>query len=467
MKSIFKILSITALFFVMVIIIPNTKIAFAADGNDYVKIGLKYGTGGVDQCTLTSSEGFFLGNANRKGFVKEEDLTEYDTLVAVLEDGIIDLVDSDGEVIVSDFERNQCIMAAGNEENAIIYFDGKPYRGGVMLRESNGLMTVINFLSVDRYVCGVLHRELSQSSPIESLKAQAVAARSFAVKNFDRHKEFGFDMCCTTHCQVYGGYADEYPKTNLAVAETAGQILWHKGSPVVAFYSKNSGGYTQNSEDVWNEAIGHLRSIKDDHSPRYSWTATIAYDSLKEKLENSGFYPGDIISVSVGNRTLAGSVSELIIKGSLDTVCLKKENIRSVLGSTLLKSRNFILAEDGGEGMQLRYIISIKGNKDSRICDSPISILGNNSSESVTHLEDIYIHNGILTQKVVAEKTGNGNTPSGNYDSVMAIDDAAVFSGLGYGHGVGMSQDGVIAMGKKGYNYLQILNYYFTDIEVR
>ncbi|MGI6751016.1 MAG: SpoIID/LytB domain-containing protein [Anaerovoracaceae bacterium] len=467
MKSFVKVLGITGLFFLAVLLFPQGERAFGADGNDYIKVGLKYGVGGVTQCKMTAAEGFVIGTATRSGFKEERDLSEHKTLVASLDCGIISLLDSEGEAVVTGLKKDQCLMSAGEEDIGIISCDGKPYRGGLMFHEYNELMTVINFLSVDRYVCGVLHRELSQSSPLESLKAQAVAARSFAVKNFDRHKEWGFDVCCTTHCQVYGGYGDEYPKTNKAVEETAGQILWHKGKPVVAFYSKNSGGYTQNSEDVWNEAMGHLRGIRDDHSPRYSWTATIAYDSLKQKLEEAGFYPGEILSVSVGGRNAMGSISELIIKGGADTICLKKESIRSVLGSALIKSRNFVLAQDGGEGMQQPYRISIKGMKDSSLCDEKIVALGHGGVKRAVSVEDVHVFNGDTVKKVTPARLEIGEREWGDYDPVNPVDGAAVFSGLGYGHGVGMSQDGVIAMGKKGYDYMQILHYYFNDIEVR
>ena len=105
---------------------------------------------------------------------------------------------------------------------------------------------MVNSLPLQHYLYGVVPREVNPGWHMEVLKAQAVAARNFAVVNLNKHGAYGFDVCSGTDCQVYGGLDSESPSTNAAVDETCGQMIYYQGKPITAFYHASSGGYTEN-----------------------------------------------------------------------------------------------------------------------------------------------------------------------------------------------------------------------------
>ncbi len=430
--------------------------AEAASGDDYLKVGLKYGSSSVTACTLASQEGFLLGTAEDRSFEEGMPLPAYDRIVATNENGSIVLRDEDGVLLSADLGSSGCIMPADYEDGGVFYFEGNPYRGGVMLlARSNGSMTVINYISLEHYVYGVLNAELYHTAPLEALKAQAVAARSFAELNLGKHSEYGFDLCTTTDCQVYKGYSGEFPETNEATDETRGEMIYCHGEPVTAFYYKNSGGYTQNMEDVWTESEPYLKSVRDEYCPSYPWSASLTFEEVRDRLEAAGFQPGTVKSVSISERNDSGAVSELKITGSKATVYLKKAEIRNVLGATLIKSNMFGFTDGETESGQALWKIS--NGLETSDPGKNVYVLGSSGKPQKLDTNFAYGTSGTsrfmlraaaLTETTVTEGTVN-------------------FSGFGYGHGVGMPQDSAVAMAQQGFTYDEILEYYYTGIEIR
>jgi hypothetical protein len=117
----------------------------------------------------------------------------------------------------------------------------------------------IEEMRVDSYLKGVVPTEMGLQKPIEALKAQAIAARSYAVTT-RRHASDGYDMCTTTHCQVYKP-KNRYADSDLAVDETSGQVLAYEGKMVGAPFFGHCDGHTRNSEDVWSQKVDYLRSV--------------------------------------------------------------------------------------------------------------------------------------------------------------------------------------------------------------
>ena len=264
--------------------------AEAAGRDDYVKVGLKFGGSSVNSCTLEADEGFLLGTAEDRSFEEGMPLPAYEKLIIENENGNITIRDEEDTLLSADLGASGCIMPADYDEEGIIYYEGIPYRGGIMLLANpNGTMTVINYVTLEHYVYGVLNSELNYTNPKEALKAQAVAARSFGESNLGNHSSDGFDFCTSTHCQVYKGYSGEYPATNEAVDETEGEMICYDGEPVTAFYFKNSGGYTQNAEDVWANSVPYLKSVQDEYCPCYPWSTSLSFDIIQTKLEAAGF----------------------------------------------------------------------------------------------------------------------------------------------------------------------------------
>jgi stage II sporulation protein D len=132
--------------------------------------------------------------------------------------------------------------------------EGRRYRGTIeVYLNERGRLNVINELTIEEYLRGVVPRELGPDAypELEALKAQAVAARTYTVRNVGEFRQEGFDICATPRCQVYGGMAAEHPRSDRAVAESRGQVLLFQDQPIDALYSSTCGGHTENVEVVF------------------------------------------------------------------------------------------------------------------------------------------------------------------------------------------------------------------------
>jgi stage II sporulation protein D len=143
--------------------------------------------------------------------------------------------------------------AAANDPYAsIVQVNQTRYRGMIgAVRMPAQNLTVINRLPLEQYLYGVVPKEMPHSWNIEALKAQAVAARGFALANVGKLQSKGFDVCTTVNTQVYGGYSSEQTSTNQAVDQTAGKIMSYLGKLIIPYYHSSSGGQTESSEYIW------------------------------------------------------------------------------------------------------------------------------------------------------------------------------------------------------------------------
>jgi stage II sporulation protein D len=143
--------------------------------------------------------------------------------------------------------------------------DGSEYRGTVEVRPDDaGGLTVVNVLNLEDYVRGVVPNELSPVvyPQIEALKAQAVAARTYAVRNRGQFSAKGYDICATPACQVYRGKSSEHPFTDRAVDETRGLVAWYNGGPINALYTSTCGGHTEDGENMFEgESTPYLMGV--------------------------------------------------------------------------------------------------------------------------------------------------------------------------------------------------------------
>ena len=154
-------------------------------------------------------------------------------------------------------------FASDDEKNAPVRFNEKPYRGRIeVFTNLRGNLTVVNELGLEDYVRGVVANELSPGGypAIEALKAQAIAARTYALKNRGQFMSQGFDILPTTRSQVYRGLTSENPLSTRAVDETRGLIATYNGEPINALYTSTCGGRTEDSEKIFNEAVPYLRA---------------------------------------------------------------------------------------------------------------------------------------------------------------------------------------------------------------
>ena len=144
-------------------------------------------------------------------------------------------------------------------EDGLVYIGDRWYRGTVRLVRTSAGFTAINHVHLEDYLASVLGKEVYTTWPAESLKAQAVASRSYATHKLKKQKGQSFDLLRTTASQVYGGIESEASSTIDAVVATRGEVLTYQGNVIEAVFHSSSGGHTENSEHVWQSAVPYLR----------------------------------------------------------------------------------------------------------------------------------------------------------------------------------------------------------------
>lgn len=470
---------ITAGTALMLLLSPGFSSSYGAAGSEaastspgLIRVGLQYTQAALTRTVISPTSGLSLWNpGNGPDFIS---LVGSSEITVTIDGGVLKATDSSGaEVQVlkgdqmiplssllkegyalcsSDYGSRLTDPASGIL--SMIRIDGVPYRGGISFSvNANNTFRLINTLTIDEYAYGVINSEMGYSNPMEALKAQAVVVRSYALTNKNRHETSGYDVCDSTHCQVYKGYNQENPRSSQAVDETSMLGMYHNGAPATGYFYKNSGGYTQKAEDVWNAPIGYLKAIKDPYSPVYSWTAEFTLSELETKLRTAGYRTGQLLSVSVTGYNESGAVASLTFKGQEAAVTLTKEKIRSVLGMTQIKSTHFSLAsaQTQTQASQAWYV---QGKGQTAQAGTKIHVLGAGGTKAQLEIRDKYVIGSSGIQKLegfTEEITGN----------------TLRFDGKGYGHGVGMPQDSAIAMAKEGAGFEEILKFYYKDIEIK
>jgi stage II sporulation protein D len=209
------------------------------------------------------------------------------------------------------------------------------YRGVLEFRpDTFGGLNVINAVSLEDYIAGVVSRESPSSWPAEALKAQAVAARTYAITTSKAGA--GFEHYADTRSQVYGGVAAETASTNAAVAATRGQVVTSAGKPVVTFFFSTSGGRTENVENT-NVGAGpqpHLKSVADpydDVSPKHRWKPTkLTLSAAGAKL--AGLVKGRFKGIQVTKRGVSPRIVSADIVGSRGRTTVDGATLRARLG---------------------------------------------------------------------------------------------------------------------------------------
>jgi stage II sporulation protein D len=161
--------------------------------------------------------------------------------------------------------RETVIYFIPSNTQSYLCYDGVQYRGIFVLRASRKGLVLVNILNLENYLKGVVPRELSpdQFNSFEALKAQAVAARTYAIKNLGLYGDLGFDLCDTPQCQVYGGLSAEHPLSSRSVEETKGEVATYRGKLINALYTSTCGGLTEDVENVFQgQSQPYLKSTE-------------------------------------------------------------------------------------------------------------------------------------------------------------------------------------------------------------
>ena len=253
-------------------------------GEPTVRIGIQLNTASF---TLSSDEPFTLEGRP----VRSARFTTAITLAA-----------TGDEVRAEDLERRMAIeiddgtvlvrrMNAGIEIEpgpSRFRVNGNQYRGRIEVLGSDDAFIVVNELPLEDYLLGVVPNELAPDPfpQIEALKAQAVAARTYILRNLGQFADRGYDICATDQCQVYRGFDTEHELATEAVRETRGLIATYDGEPIDALYSSTCGGRTENSENVFGQAVPYLVSTicHYEHPEPQPFSSSVTYSDWEAGL---------------------------------------------------------------------------------------------------------------------------------------------------------------------------------------
>jgi len=357
--------------------------------------------------------------------------------------------------------------------------NGKQYRGCLRFAVNGTVMTAVNVVDLEEYLYGVIPAEMPASYGEEALKAQTLAARTYAMTKLNAHKSSGYELCDTINCQVYKGYSGENSKTNAIVDETEGEIICYNGTPIEAVFSASTGGYTENSENVWNSVVPYLRAVPEvGEYGNNTWTKTLTLSQLDSLLSAKGENIGSAQDIVITKISTGGRVQEMKIVGTSGSVTLTKENIRTYFSGACgsLPSKMFTINGKGGDPSSGSRSVQHQATKSSSTGSLTSSAAANGiTAKTEGTLSAMNGKNLKLDGLSVSENTNsNQNTPVIStedyqiYDvNISTVENGTfVFEGSGNGHGVGLSQNGAQGMAQQGYSYEEIIKHYYTGVTI-
>ena len=378
------------------------------------------------------------------------------------------------------------------EDDVRTWFSGFKYRGGFTYqRISGGGMTVANVLPLEEYVKGVVCYEMGRDWPLEALKAQAICARTYALRRVNYHNDLGFDVCNSDWCQVYRGVGsgrEDYgpsKTSDQAVDESAGQVLWYKDNLAETYYSSCHGGASESAYYIWGTSMKqypYLCGVEDpyeaevaDLNPYSSWTVKYTASQLTKRLQSFGYGTntsvdgleltyselGNVIQVKVhykngqsntiSPRTSPGLISVFglySIRFTVNGETVRTEQVSKPSGS---KNSYAVNEDDKLDGLKGLYVISGTGEVTGAAGAGELYIISGSGKTSKLEREQ---------EEEISSGTNNGG------GTVMVSGSNYVFEGSGWGHQIGLSQYGANAMARLGFDGEEIAEFYFPGTYV-
>lgn len=235
-------------------------------------------------------------------------------------------------------------------DNDIVDLEKGRYRGHIAFYREGDALTAVNILSSEQYLYGVIASEMPSSWHMEALKAQAVAARTYLHASLGKHNVY--DVCDSVHCQNYNGVNGETEKSIGAVKGTANLCMYYDGKLISTPYYSSNGGVSMNSEDVWLNATGYLKSVKDIYETGGKvWTRSFTNDSLTAIAAAKGFGIGKVKDLTAEYLSY-GPVKKLTFIGENGSYSVEKDAVRTVFnvsneGSLFSVNFKLVKNEDG------------------------------------------------------------------------------------------------------------------------
>jgi len=233
------------------------------------------------------------------------------------------------------------------KKNKVTYVNGRKFRGTIeIIRTPNNKLLVINELDVDSYIAGVLYHEVSPKWPMDVLEAQAIIARTYALRQAKLNKDKDYGLVSTAFSQVYGGRTSEKGRTSKAIRRTKGKVLTYKNKIFPTFYHATCAGHTEDASFLWKIDLPPLKGRECrfcQRSPHLKWKKKVSFKSIEEALERAGFKVGTIKAIKIVDRDISGRVTELEIISTRDKINLSGYRFRLAVGPNIIRSANFNL----------------------------------------------------------------------------------------------------------------------------
>ncbi|MBU1106341.1 MAG: SpoIID/LytB domain-containing protein [Candidatus Riflebacteria bacterium] len=385
--------------------------------------------------------------------------------------------------------RGETIALHGN--NSLVQLDKNLYRGYLQAVISDKGARIINHVGIESYLRGVVGSEIGSMSPVESLRAQTVIARTYAYASRGKHGSEGADVCDSTHCQVYSGVKAERAAIDPAVKATRGIIMISDGEPIATLYHASCGGMTSDNDKVFGGAPrSYLRRVicpfcKDGHN--YRWTRSIKPAELtnalrREKIVFSKLYDAEIdapanmdrvtsiiLHTDTGTHKVRGTTFRRLFNLPSTTFLLGNRSrareviaaaapVKTPVNSQLMQHttlRIAALVDDAGDGPNQLMILTESGLKRTLRPAEGWQTIG----LRLASREEAESSSSTLPSATAATK----GQVQANRDTLNELQ----LFGRGYGHQVGLCQAGTIEMGKRNWSYRQILAFYYSNVALR
>ena len=338
------------------------------------------------------------------------------------------------------------LLTVQNADPRGIWLGSRRYRGVLRISGRGGRLRVVNSLGIETYLASVVGSEMPHRWPLAALQAQAVAARTYALKQ--RSRGGAWDVKATVASQVYRGVESETPSTRQAVANTRSLVLVHGGRLIDAVFHSSSGGITEASGMVWRHQQPYLVSVPDhdQHSPVHRWEQWFDPARLRQRLPETG----GVQAVDVLSRTGSGRVRQARLRGPRGSLVLTGRELRKRLGlKSTLVSFEMVMGGQRPPATRPAQLVTVKATRGSRIDRITASVARQGRGRPPLLVAP---PPPVVQQAAIRRWSNNGLQ--------------MLVKGQGYGHGVGMSQWGAHGLAEQGADFRSILQHYYRGAEV-
>ena len=354
-----------------------------------------------------------------------------------------------------------------SEDPRGIWLGSRRYRGRLQFLVRGGRMQVVNHLGIETYLASVVGSEMPHRWPLPALQAQAVAARTYALRQ--RGKAGDFDVKATVSSQVYRGVESETPSTIEAVESTRSLVLVHAGRLINAVFHSSSGGATEPSGEVWRNQLPYLVSVADhdQHSPVHRWNKRFDDDALRDLFRETG----GVKRLQVLKTSSTGRVRTARVQGPRGSLVLTGRELRKRLGlkSTMVQ---FELINGSTDSSTASAIATAQRAPQATSQAAP-PLIGlwqdSASGPDTTSSNTASSSSGRLASLLPPPPLPLLNPSAFNQPRPdLKVGEIVLEArGQGFGHGVGMSQWGAHGLALQGADFREILLHYYRGAEIR